>query len=608
MQTRLCTLLLISLFAIISIPITAQRIDRYQRKLEEYRTNEWPPERSYSRISLGYALQKTFKKHCEYCGFATPDGRRDYVPQDISKFLGKRDLRTKVETADIRGGGLLYYLFNGEERLQAFDEINYSPSRIFRLNSVANQFAINPDENFDSFILHKTCSGYLKAALDAGIEPPYLAFRTALDTDSRRQSSVLALSGSFLSPLHLVLSANDFRTTEAMMKLWSFYRENPSYINNAYYLREFEGVMIKHITAAEENFKIETEGSLNLTAPLPAHLKASFGIGKGSKLSFMGNDWETIIYTDFEGVYDKQRLFSPLPSPSDIRRYLSGIQPVFQNAQDLPLMIEGVEHKHFLIVEGIPENMTNNFWTIEKVQAGVYDGLPSLAAEPFYDKQSGATGCRFTITGRPLASNFQGPIDGRPSKLNVQYRIRSTEAVNGEYLSFDINQEIQTSAHPIAAINDGQFDLSKKDGWEFAFQWKFAIEVEDRYNPVNFDLQPYIGNLLVRRSDKELNVRIVKVEPDAARKRFYVTLETQETFPLDRIDNTNMLSYNLALDIHLKSQRSAVTSVRPLRSILRFPAIKEKPAEPQPTAEVPAASPAPATPAVAPATDGGQQE
>nr|HQU60298.1 hypothetical protein [Saprospiraceae bacterium] len=250
MQTRLCTLLLISLFAIISIPITAQRIDRYQRKLEEYRTNEWPPERSYSRISLGYALQKTFKKHCEYCGFATPDGRRDYVPQDISKFLGKRDLRTKVETADIRGGGLLYYLFNGEERLQAFDEINYSPSRIFRLNSVANQFAINPDENFDSFILHKTCSGYLKAALDAGIEPPYLAFRTALDTDSRRQSSVLALSGSFLSPLHLVLSANDFRTTEAMMKLWSFYRENPSYINNAYYLREFEGVMIKHITAA----------------------------------------------------------------------------------------------------------------------------------------------------------------------------------------------------------------------------------------------------------------------------------------------------------------------------------------------------------------------
>lgn len=606
MQTGLWALMLASLLTMIIQPASAQRIDRYQRKLEEHRSSEWPPERSYSRLSLGYALQKTFKKHCEYCGFATPDGRRDYVPQDISKFLGKRDLRTQVETADIRGGGLLYYLFTGEEIRQPFSEVSYSPSRIFRLNSLPNQFAIDPDENFDSFILHKNCSGYIKAALDAGIEPPYLAFKTALDTDSRRQSSVIALSGSFLSPLHLVLSANDYRTTEAMMKLWNFYQENPSYINNAYYLREFEGVMIKHLTSAEENFRVETEGSLNLTAPIPAHLKASLGIGKSSNLSFLGNDWETIIFSDFEGPYQKQALFTPLPSPADISRYLSGMQPVFQHAQDLPLMIEGVEHKHFLIVEGIPENMAANFWVVERVRPGVYEGQPNLAAEPFFDKDSGASGCRFTITGRPLASNFQGPIDGRPGKLNVAYRIRSKTPVNGEYLFFDINQEIQTSAHPIATINDGQFDLTKKDGWEFAFQWKFAIEAEDRYNPVNFDLQPYIGNLLVRRSDKELNVRIVKVEPDAPRKRFYVTLETQETFPLDRIDNTNMLAYNLSLDIHLKSQRSGITSVRPLRSILRFPAIKEKPAEPLPAAEAPAPDPQPALPAAQ--TEGGKQQ
>ncbi|MCB0570611.1 MAG: hypothetical protein KDC66_12640 [Phaeodactylibacter sp.] len=605
MQNGLCTLLLTSALAFVVLPATAQRIDRYQRKLEEYRSGEWPPERTYSRISLGYALQKTFKKHCEYCGFATPDGRRDYVPQDISKFLGKRDMRTKVETADIRGGGLLYYLFTSDEILRPFDEVNYSPSRILRLNSVSNQFAIDPDENFDSFILHKNCSGYLKAALDAGVEPPYLAFRTALDTDSRRQSSVIALSGSFLSPLSLVLSANDSRTTEAMMKLWYFYQENPSYVNNAYYLREFEGVMIKHLTSAEENFRIETEGGLNLTAPIPAHLKASFGISKSSNLSFLGNDWETIVFSDFERPYDKQALFTPLPSPSDIHRYLAGIRPVFQNAQDLPLMIEGVEHKHFLIVEGIPENMASNYWLIENVQAGVYDGLPSLTAEPFADKESCTSGCRFTVTGRPLARNFQGPIDGRPSKLNVRYRIRSKAPVNGEYLSFDIDQEIQTSAHPIANITDGQFDLSKKDGWEFAFQWKFAIEIEDRYNPVSFDVLPYIGNLLVRRSDKELNVRIAKVEPDATRKRFYVTLETQEAFPLNRIDNANMVAYNLALDIHLKSQRSGITSVRPLKSILRFPALKENVVEPPVPAAAEAPAAAPATPAIQTGGSGG---
>lgn len=572
----------------------AQKVSRYQRKIEEHRREEWPPERAYSRISLGYALQQTFRRHCEYCGFDTPDGKRDYIPQDISKFLGRRDLRTKVETADIRGGGLLYYLFTGEETAQPFDYLAYSPSRVIRLNSVEGQFVVNPDENFDSFILHKTCSSYLKAALDAGIQPPYASFRTALDTDSRRESSVLAISGSFVSPLRFILEANDYRTTEFMMKLWRFYQENPEFVNNAYYLREFEGVMIKHITSAEENYHIEMEGGLNINAPLSARLKASFGLGKEGRGSFSGNDWETIIFSDFEGNYQKDRLFAPLPTPEEISRYLQGINLVFQRAQDLPLMIEGVEHKHFLIVEGIPENMADNFWTIEQVQPGVYDGLPSLFAQYFYDNDSRASGCRFTISGRPLAGNFRGPVENRPSKLNVRYRIRSKAPVNGVYLSFDINEEIQTSSHPIASISEGSFDLSKKDGWNFAFQWKFAIDIEDRYNPVNFNVQPYIGNLLVRRSDKELNVRITKVEPDVTRKRFYVILETQESFPLERIDNANMQSYNLSLDVHLESQRSSVTSVRPVKNILKFPAIKPKVEEPKAAEVQPTLSPLPA--------------
>ena len=595
MSIYLRILLLLNVMAWSSIAADAQRLDRFQRKIEDQRGAEWQPERVYSRTSLGYALQKTFKKHCEYCGFGTPNNRRDYIPQDISKFLGKRELRTRVETADIRGGGLLFYIFAGEERFKPFEEISYIPSRIFRLNSLYQQFAVNPDDNFDSFILHKTCSGYLKAALDAGLEPPYASFRAAIDTDSRRESSVMALSGSFLSPLHLALQANDSRTTEAMMKLWSFYQENPQYINNAYYLREFEGIMVKNVTSAEENFRIETEGNLNLNAPLPAHLKANLSRGKGSSMSFLGTDWETLIYNDFSNPYDKQVLFSPLPSPADIQRYMSSIQPVFQNTQDLPIMVEGMEHKHFLIVEGIPENMANNFWVIEAIQAGVYDGMPSLSAEYFQQGDNGPNGCRFTITGKPLASNFYGPVESRPSKLDVRYRIRSRHPVQGQYLSFEMNQEMQTSAHPVASIEGGQFSLSKKEGAGFAFQWSFTVEIEDRYNPVDFSLAPYFGNLVMRNSNRELNVRIVKVEPNAQRRMFNVSLETQETFPLDWIDHNQMQPYNLALDIHLKNQRFGSTSIRPVRSILRCPAINEPPLAPvrlpEPAYFVPLAAP-----------------
>lgn len=585
---RIGVILLLSLFLMPEAGLQAQRTDRYQRKLEDLRSESWPPERSYSRLSLGYTLQRIFKRHCEYCGFSTPNGRRDYLPQDISKFLGKRSLRTSVETADIRGGGLLYYIFQGEELGKKFEEVSYSPDRVLTLNSMANQFVVNPDENFDSYFMHKTCSGYLRAALEAGVEPPYAAFQAALDTDHRRESSVIALSGAFVSPLRYVLEANDARTTEAMLKLWRFYQEHPEFIGNAYYLREFEGVMLKHLASAEENHRIEREGCLNLNGPLPARLSASMGFGKTGQATFSGTDWETVIYTEFQYPEDRAQLFSPLPSPADIQRYLLGIKPAFQRAQDLPLMIEGTAHQHFLIVEGIPEPMTNNFWVIDQVQPGTYDGQPKLHAEYFYDEESLSSGCRFTLSGRPLASNFDGPIDSRPSKLSARYRIRSKMPVGGQYLYFDIDEKIQTSSHPTAEISGGRFDLAKKDGWEFAFQWLCSIDIEDHYNPVNFNTKPYIGNLSVRRNDRLVDVRIVDIVPDPARKQFHLTLETQHTYPLDRIDNSAMQNYNLSFDIHLQSARTAVTSVRPVKGILRYPAIKapEPPPEPEPAPQL----------------------
>lgn len=569
---RNACLLLLSIFIQIAC---AQNIDRAAQKLEKYRTDNWPPTRSYSRVSLGYALQQKFKTHAQYCGFDVKGNNRDYVPNDINRFLGSRDLRTKVETADIRGGGLMYYIFHDSELNQPFNVMNFSPSKIMTFDRLKDQYALNPDENFDTFILTKTCGGYLKAALDAGIEPPYAAFKAALETDSRRESSVLALSGSFVSPLKLALQSNNDLTAEALMKLWRFYQENPSYVDHAYYLREFEGVLIRHITNAEENRKIALEGGVDLNGLLPARLKTSFATNAGSSSAFTGTDWETIIYADFEEKgTSRDKLFSKLPSPSDIRRYFEGFQPVFQKSRDFPVMTEGIDYKHFLVVEGIPENMTNNFWEIESVQPGVYEGIPSLQAEYFKDDKAGTNGCRFTITGRPLRQNFVGSATTRPGSLPLSYVIRSKVPVGGEYIRFRINEEVQTSAQPVASIGAGEFDLTKKEDRKFAFQWKFEVDIEDTYNPVNYAETPYIGNLTVRRSDKSLNVKLAKIETDAQRKKFFITIETLDTYPLDKIDDINMVPYNLSLDIHLRNKMSNAVSVRPLKGILYFPGIK----------------------------------
>ncbi len=552
-----------------------QRIDRAKDKLEEYRSENWPPKRPHYRHTLGYTLQNKFKKHTEFCGFAISGRRRDYVPDDITKFLGKRDLRTRVETADIRGGSLLNYIFKIEELNYSFDDISYSPTRIFRMGQIADQFVVNPDASFDSFLLTKNCSGYLKAALDAGIEPPYAAFAAALNTDDRKESSIVALSGSFISPLHLLLESNDQRTVEALLNLWSFYKENPAYINRAFYLREFEGVMIKHVSTAEENLRIERELGLNINLPLAAHLQANLGWENTSQTTFSGTDWETIIFADFNENYRKEDLFSPLPGPDDIEEYFQTIQPIYEKARDFPLMTEGVEHRHFMIVEGIPEEMTQNYWVLDNVSKGVYEGKPGLQAN-YFQNEDGSYGCRFTIIGQPSSDNFRGPNAYRPGKLDVSYQIRSREAVGGEYLTFNVNHEIQTSSHPIAEIKEGEFDLSKKEDRKFAFQWTFDIVIEDDENPVDFAERPFIENLIVRKSDQTLNLHIADIRAIPNRNMYQVVLETQKTFSLDRIDDRNMLAYNLTLDVHLPMLRSAARSVRPLKGILNFPSIKKE--------------------------------
>lgn len=557
-----------------------QNIEKFKDKLEKYRSENWPPEKAHSRISLGYALQKVFEQHAQFCGFKNDNGKRDYVPGDISRFLGKRDLRTKVETADISGGGLLYYIFDASEIQTPFSELRYLPSRVIKLNSISNQFVANPDENFDSFIMTKTCGGYLKASLDAGIEPPYAAFKAAFDTDSRRESSVFALSGSFLSPLKVALDANDYRTMEFLMNLWKFYRDNPAFDGNAYFIKAFEGVMIKHIASAEENAKIERSGCLNINAPLGIRLKSELGLTQTSKNTFSGSDWETIIYSDFDENYTRSSLYAALPSSSEISRYFEKIKPVYQKDKDFPLMTEGFDHTHFLVLEGVPEFMTANFWEIESVKPGIFRGDPRLEANYFSNQNENSWGCQFKVTGKPDPSNFMGPLSNRPSKLELSYVIKSREPVNGQYIRFYVDEEIQTSSHPIAAVNEGEFDLSKKESRRFAFQWKFDIEIEDHYNPVDFNAEPYITNLSVRKSDKDLNVRISEINMDRQRRRISLVLETNDSYPLERIDDSNMINYNMAFDIHLQSERSGSISVRPVKGNLLFPAIR--PIEVQP--------------------------
>jgi hypothetical protein len=164
----------------------------------------------------------------------------------------------------------------------------------------------------------------------------------------------------------------------------------------------------------------------------------------------------------------------------------------------------------------------------------------------------------------------------------------------GHYLTFYLNEELATSAHPIVHLEDGQFDLSKHEDRKFAFQWQFTLEVEDRENPVDFSVPPFVSNLKVRGSDQEIEANVTQVFCNAQKKECYISIETRETWALDKIDDRNMVNYNLAMDVHLQTYRGQVRNVRPVKGILSFPSIRpDPPPVPRTPAIVPLAAPVP---------------
>lgn len=571
--TRTIILLLILNFLGLNF-IEAQHQPRSRKELKEQQEllEEWPPKRGFSRVSLGYALQGVFKKHYEFCGFPEADGARDYTPPTLARFLGKRDLRTRVEQANLSGGNLLNYIFTTDELYVPLDVVKYQSDRLLNASQSAASLMPQPREGFDSFVLTKNCSGYLKACLDAGIKPPYAAFSTALSTDGRRESSVLALAGSFVSPLSEILAARDSRTTELMSRLWIFYQTHPEFIGKAYYLREFEGILVKHLSSAEEISKSERALGVNVSLPFSATLNASLDVGRTNTTSFVGTDWETIVYADFAGPYQRQNLYAAFPSPAQIAEYFANLRPTFSNAKDFPLLTEGAEHRHFLSLSGVPAELARQPWRIVELTQQVYQEMPR-SENRFVVEPDGRFGLQFTVSGLPDARLFRGLPQERPGSVGLHYALEMDGYCGGEKLRIYIDQELATSLQPSLKVIRADFDLSKRDNRLFACQWEVEVALEDSENPIAFDQETLVSNLSVRNADQPLSVALVSSRFDYRRHVLYLVFATTQSWQLDQINDRNMINFNLSGDLHLPTQRGTERAVRPLKAIIAMPEI-----------------------------------
>lgn len=561
---------LLVLFILLPGPAEAQR----RRKSDEV---PWPPERAYSRLFLGGALQDVFGRHYDFCGFTRVEGQRDYTPPTLEQFLGKRSLRTRVEKADINGGNLLSYVFARDETSAPLDRIRYRPDNLLFNAETGVEMLPRPRDGFDAFVLTKNCGGYLKAALDAGWKPPYAAFAAALDTDARRSSSVLAMAGSFVSPLAEVLGANDARTAELMARLWQFYQEHPEYQGEAYYLKHFDGIVIKHLTDSKEVIAAEQSVGLNVALPFSAKITADLSHRQEKEQTFTGSDWETIVYTDFTGPYTREAMFYPLPGPEEIADFFATRATVA--VQPKPLR-EGASHQHTVTVAGLPQALAGAGWLVHNLREGVYEGTPSLSTAPV------TGGIAFTVTGYAAPDLFRP----RPAEsVSVSYELTLPGSGAVPPLRIPVQIGVPASPHPLVDLSGTRFELRRQNTGLYAFQWHLAINIDDRENPLNGEGIFDTKNLVVGSGLHTLDARVVGSSYDTRRAVLTLTLESERSWPLDMIDDRNMRSYPVEAELCLPVRDGTSVCHRAISARLAVPRISA-PATPQ----LPASPPSPA--------------
>lgn len=543
-----------------------------QRRRKRGAEPEWPPARAYGRTTLGNALQHVFERHYDFCGFVKPKGKRDYTPPTIDRFLGKRSLRTKVERADVNGGNLLSYIFTDEETTFPLDAIRYRADHLLFSRSAGVNLEPQPRPGFDAFLLTKNCSGYLKASLDAGLKPPYAAFGTALSTDDRRNSTVVAMAGSFVSPLTEVLRANDARTTELMAALWQFYQTNPEFIGRAYYLTQFEGVMVKHLTDAAAVTRTELTLGVNVAIPLAGKIKTEIGKERTNTNEFAGTDWETIVYTDFAGPYQRAAMFAALPSPDDIAAYF-GKAPLIRGGAaaqpgPMPALREGGAHRHSIVIPGLPTDLAGAGWRLENVRGGAYRGAPQLQV-----MANGDNGLSFSIGGQAAPDLFLPNQPGAIANVPIYYEL-VLPGRGGNGLRIPVQQRIPTSTHPLVDMAGARFELQRKNNGQYAFRWYLTLNVNDRENPIDPNGKFEIAELDGGYSDKPVALNVVDTRYDAHRSIFNLTLETERTWPLGNIDDRNMQTLPVRMTAGLPVKDGYSLCQRPVEARLAVPRIR----------------------------------
>jgi hypothetical protein len=477
--------------------------------------NNWPGETEYDFGTLGYELLRIFKTHCQACKIdavskrfnKVPEKKRNYIPSNLTSQISIRSFslnEKQYQYISSASSGLMLNAFTKNEseskELIFDDEIGIQRKFNVSFNSLPKNFIAAQDDR-PNFLLRANCAAYIEAAAKAKIGIPVGNFESALDANSKSESSVVLIYGWIKSPLFQYLS-NSETQLQAYQDIWNFYYDKINFINNAFFIEEFYGLQVKHLQGQEQN--VEFDSKLDIkggTGIFFGKLSTSGGLIKSS--IYTQTNWETYLIQNDDKTNVK---WKKLPDLIEIKNKIEkDISKSIKSINEFNVATKG-EFTHFAILKGIDQNLcgisTTNWELKLDSKGGIYKNNFAEITNVEYDHLEKTCICK--INGYLEEELF---LD-LTSPLVINYTLVNKKIIktnNGSYeeLSFNFSNSFTRSNHPTARTNSQMINYGTKPspaGQNFSeIFWEIPIYFIDQNKPVDFS----IGKKAIINIDKD---------------------------------------------------------------------------------------------------------
>lgn len=599
--------------------------DRFLKELDDSYYTRWPrvlEASEYKPDSMGSALMPFFRGHAKDCGLFGGEAlpQRDYIPAEIRDYTGESLTSPVSSIQELRGEDVFYSVLAGP--VQAGQAIAHQPLFPIQQMGFARSLGLSRDYPVvpapgNGWRIRQTCAGYLNSHLSGAIESksgipliPYGAFKSAVQNDKEMKSSIVGVSGRFVSPLTQLLAddAIDPDAIAVKMALWYQYRQQKSldeFLDKARILKSFRGLLISRATDKSSVNSLNANGvitmDLNQLARAEGQLDGKYSVDE----TFQSMVYNTLIYCDKDCDLETQ----PLPQPAQLaesfaRIKASGGKDVFSTLQP------GRSLKFWQDVSGIPAaycEPNQSRWQLKFTRNGqlISNSLPvQLTTSPLRSENSRVQQCRFEINAhvkndpelfKSLTQNDQIALgfeiinrDGLQAGKD-RHELR----LSGE-MFFSTRNQIQPlilGQEPLAYTRIGNDPRRQTLKWEFdvIFREEGTSIIDYRRLNLLKGQQNQLSRFIENRLETVDNDLIdVTAQADPEQREFYhVVVRNRKAIDFTQLSSLSEDQYTLKslLAVPLKNNESQPV---PLEIRLSYPLVVPSPAA-SPASEQPVA-------------------